>query len=173
MIEVAVITVSDSTVAGIREDRSGPAVAARVTELGWHVARRDLVADETGQISAMLKEAADSGQCNLILTTGGTGIALRDVTPEATRAVIDREVPGLPEVMRSEGRKHLSRAVLSRAVCGTRGRTLILNLPGSTTGAVQSLDAVVDLIPHIVDLLHGRTSHGFETEGILKASIPV
>jgi molybdenum cofactor synthesis domain-containing protein len=95
----------------------------------------------------------------LILTTGGTGVALRDVTPEATRAVVEREIPGLPELMRMEGLKHTPRSVLTRAVCGTRRRCLILNLPGSPRGAVESLDAVVHLIPHIVNLLHGRTDH--------------
>jgi molybdopterin adenylyltransferase len=169
-IGVAIVTVSDSTVAGTRQDRSGPALIARVEELGWTVIRRDMVSDEAEQISKLLIEIAAEESCDVILTTGGTGIAARDVTPEATRAVIDRDVPGLPELMRSEGRKHTPRAVLSRAVCGTRNTTLILNLPGSPAGALQSLDAVVDLIPHTVDLLHGRTGHGMETEGNLRAS---
>jgi molybdopterin adenylyltransferase len=95
----------------------------------------------------------------VILTTGGTGVALRDVTPEATRAVIEREIPGVAEVMRAEGRKATPLAALSRAVAGVRGRTAIINLPGSPKGAVESLDAIVNLIPHIVDLLEGRTGH--------------
>jgi molybdopterin adenylyltransferase len=107
----------------------------------------------------LLKDIADHGRSDVILTTGGTGVALRDVTPEATLAVIERAVPGLPELMRAEGRKKTPRAVLSRAVCGTRRRTLILNLPGSPAGAVESLDSVADLIGHTVDLLHGHTEH--------------
>lgn len=159
MIRVAIITVSDSAVAGTREDRSGPALWRRAEELGWSVIRRDVVVDDSEQISELLKDIADHGKTDLILTTGGTGIALRDVTPEATLAVIERVVPGLPEVIRSEGRKITPQAILSRAVCGTRRRTLILNLPGSPKGALESLNFVVDQIQHIVDLLHGRTEH--------------
>jgi molybdopterin adenylyltransferase len=96
---------------------------------------------------------------SVVLTTGGTGVALRDVTPEATRSVIEREIPGLGELMRSEGRKFTSKAVLSRGLAGVRGRTLIVNLPGSPKGAVESLDAIAKLIPHVVDLLEGRTAH--------------
>lgn len=158
MIRTAVLTISDSSAQGAREDRSGPQVRDRAEALGWKVVSLDVVPDETAGISEALVRLADSG-VSLILTTGGTGVALRDVTPEATRAVIDREVPGLPELMRSEGRTFTPRAVLSRAVAGTRGRTLIVNLPGSPKGAVQSLDAVAALIPHIVDLLSGRTGH--------------
>ena len=159
VIRVAIVTISDSAVAGLREDTSGPAIVDRAREFGWNVKRRDLVVDDSEQISELLKDIADHDKYDLILTTGGTGVAIRDVTPEATRAVIEREVPGLPELMRAEGLKHTRMASLSRAVCGTRRRTLILNLPGSPKGAVQSLDAVSHLIPHIVDLLHGRTAH--------------
>ncbi len=159
MIRVQVVTVSDSAVARTREDKSGPAVSARVRELGWTVAGMELVADDSEQISELLKRACDDERAEVILTTGGTGVAARDVTPEATRAAIDREIPGMPELMRAEGRKHTYLAPLSRAVAGTRKRTLIVNLPGSPKGAVESLDAVAKLIPHIVDLLHGRTEH--------------
>jgi molybdopterin adenylyltransferase len=159
MIQVAIITVSDSAVAGTREDRSGPKLRERVEALGWTVAAQELVPDETGQISSLLLRLADSGRFSVILTTGGTGVALRDVTPEATRAVIEREIPGVAEVMRAEGRKATPLAALSRAVAGVRGRTAIINLPGSPKGAVESLDAIVNLIPHIVDLLEGRTGH--------------
>lgn len=158
-IRAAIITVSDSAVAGTREDLSGPAVVARADQLGWTVVRRDIVVDDSEQISELLKDISDHGKCDIILTTGGTGVALRDVTPEATRAVVDREIPGIPELMRSEGLKHTKMSVLSRAVCGSRRRTLILNLPGSPAGAVESLDSIVHLIPHIVNLLHGRTEH--------------
>jgi molybdopterin adenylyltransferase len=159
MIQVAIVTVSDSAVAGTREDRSGPKLRERSEALGWTVAAQELVPDETGQISSLLQRLADSGRFSVILTTGGTGVALRDVTPEATRAVIEREIPGVAEVMRSEGCKATPLAALSRAVAGVRGRTAIINLPGSPKGAIESLDAIVNLIPHIVDLLEGRTGH--------------
>ena len=159
MIRVAVVTVSDSAVAGTREDRSGPAVRNRVQALGWSVDATDLVPDESHKIADLLVRLAISGDFDVILTTGGTGVALRDVTPEATRGVIEREVPGLGELMRSEGRKFTPKAVLSRGIAGLRGRTLIINLPGSPKGAVESLDAVAGLVPHIVELLEGRTEH--------------
>ena len=111
-------------------------------------------------IAAVLGRLADSGEVAVILTTGGTGVALRDVTPEATRGVIEREIPGLGELMRAEGLKFTPTAVLSRGMAGIRGRTLIVNLPGSPKGAVESFDAIAKLVPHIVDLLEGRTSHG-------------
>lgn len=158
-MRVLIITVSDSAVAGTREDRSGPAVANRAAELGWQVVGRELVADESAQIAELLKRAADDDCADIVLTTGGTGVAARDVTPEATRAAIEREIPGLPEVMRSEGRKFTHLAPLSRAVAGTRKRTLIINLPGSPKGAVESLDSIAKLIPHISELLHGHTEH--------------
>ncbi len=159
MIRVAVVTVSDSADAGTREDISGPAVSARCQALGWDVVRREIVADDQIRIARLLVELTGSGEVQVVLTTGGTGVAARDVTPEATRAVVEREIPGLPELMRAEGLQYTRRAVLSRAVAGTRGEALILNLPGSPKGAVQSLDSVLDLIVHIVDLLQGRTEH--------------
>lgn len=159
MIRAAVVTVSDSAVAGTREDRSGPALRDRAQALGWTVSAMELAPDECDQIAATLRRLADSGEVAVILTTGGTGVALRDVTPEATRSVIEREIPGLGELMRSEGLKFTPKAVLSRALAGVRGRTLIVNVPGSPKGAVQSLDAIASLIPHIVDLLEGRTEH--------------
>lgn len=159
MIRVAVITVSDSAIAGTREDRSGPAVRERVESFGWTVSLHELVPDEAQQIADALRRLADSGEVSLVLTTGGTGVALRDVTPEATHAVIEREIPGLGELMRSEGRKFTPMAVLSRGVVGMRGRTLIVNLPGSPKGAVESLDVIAKLVPHVLDLLEGRTAH--------------
>ena len=159
MISAAVLTISDSVVAGTREDRSGEAVRERVERLGWTLASQDVGPDEADLISSKLRDFSDVDHIPVVLTTGGTGIALRDVTPEATREVIDREIPGLAEVMRSEGRKLTPFAALSRGVAGSRGSTLILNLPGSPKGAVESLDAVANLIPHIVDLLHGKTRH--------------
>jgi molybdopterin adenylyltransferase len=159
MITVAVITVSDSVLAGTRQDLSGPAVRERAESYGWTVSAVQLVADESLQIAEAMRNLANSGEVSVVLTTGGTGVALRDVTPEATRSVIEREIPGLGELMRSEGRKFTSKAVLSRGLAGVRGRTLIVNLPGSPKGAVESLDAIAKLIPHVVDLLEGRTAH--------------
>ena len=155
-MRAAVLTVSDSSFSGERADQTGPDVAARLRELGWEVAHCGLVPDEREAIRAALEELAARADLDAIFTAGGTGVAPRDVTPEATRAVIEREVPGLAELMRAEGLRHTRRAVLSRAVAGTRGSKLILNLPGSPRGAVESLDAVADLLPHVVELLHGR-----------------
>jgi molybdenum cofactor synthesis domain-containing protein len=160
MIRAAIVTVSDSVAAGTREDRSGAMLRERAEALGWRVTAQEIVPDEIDRISGLLTRLADSGQVSLILTTGGTGIALRDVTPEAARTVIEREIPGLGEMMRAEGRKLTPFAALSRSMAGVRGRVLIVNLPGSPKGAVESLDAIVQLIPHIIDLIEGRTGHG-------------
>jgi molybdenum cofactor synthesis domain-containing protein len=159
MIRTAVVTVSDSSFAGSREDKSGPALEARVAELGWTVISTHLVPDETVRISALLSELVHGRAVDLILTTGGTGLAPRDVTPEATRAVSNREVPGFGERMRAEGLKSTKFAPLSRSTAFTAGTALIVNLPGSPRGAVESLDIVAALIPHAVDLLHGNTGH--------------
>lgn len=159
MIKVAVVTISDSVVAGTREDKSGPAVAARAQDLGWHVALTEVIPDEFTQISGVLRGLADAATVSVILTTGGTGLARRDVTPEATKAVMEREVPGFGELMRAAGRAKTKLADLSRATAAVRGATLIINLPGSPKGAVESLDAVAHLVPHAVDLLEGRTGH--------------
>jgi molybdenum cofactor synthesis domain-containing protein len=160
MIRAAIVTVSDSVAAGTREDRSGAMLRERAEALGWRVTAQEIVPDEIDRISGVLTRLADSGQVSLIFTTGGTGVAPRDVTPEAARTVIEREIPGLGEMMRAEGRKLTPFAALSRSMAGVRGRVLIVNLPGSPKGAVESLDAIVQLIPHIVDLIEGRTGHG-------------
>ena len=159
MTNAAVLTISDSVSAGTRADRSGPAVRERLEQLGWSVSVMEAIPDETAEIAARLATLADGGQVSAIFTTGGTGVAPRDVTPEATRAVIDREIPGLGELMRACGRQATPLAVLSRSVAGTRGRVLIVNLPGSPKGAVESLDAIVELVPHVLELLRGRTEH--------------
>lgn len=153
----AVITVSDSCARGEREDRSGPAVVELLTQRKIPVALREVVSDDSIQIQNLLIRLAR--EVSLIVTTGGTGIAARDVTPEATMAVCDRLLEGVAEHMRHEGLKKTLYAALSRGVCGVRGQCLILNLPGSPAGAVESLDAVIHLLPHAVDLLHGKTEH--------------
>ena len=154
-----VITVSDSCFRGQREDASGPAVRARLEAEGYAVAPIAVVPDEGALIALRLRESAASGGCDVIFTTGGTGVAERDVTPEATREVIEKEIPGFGELMRSEGRKKTRFAPLSRATAGTRGRVLIVNLPGSPKGAVESLDAILDLVSHVHKLLLGETGH--------------
>ncbi len=158
-IQVAILTVSDSVSKGTREDRSGANLRARAEALGWEVSATGVVLDDVQAIAALLREWADNGEVNVILSTGGTGIAPRDVTPEAVRAVIDREIPGIGELMRAEGLKATRLAPLSRSLAGTRGRVLIAAFPGSPKGAVESLDAIAHLISHMVDLLHGNTEH--------------
>jgi molybdopterin adenylyltransferase len=159
VIRVGVVTISDSAVAGTREDRSGPAIQARAAELGWSIVATRLVDDSIEHIATALSGMADSGTVDVVLATGGTGVAPRDVTPEALRAVAHREIPGFGELMRSEGRKSTKFASLSRGGAVTRGTTLLVSLPGSPRGAVDSLSAVADLIPHVIDLLHGHTEH--------------
>jgi molybdenum cofactor synthesis domain-containing protein len=143
----------------MRRDESGPAVRARLQQLNWEVPILEVLPDEAVMISARLAELADSKDVGAIFTTGGTGVARRDVTPEATRAVIEKEIPGLGELMRTRGLEHTSLAVLSRSTAGVRCETLIVNLPGSPRGAVQSLDAILELIPHVLGLLRGETGH--------------
>ena len=159
MIRAAVITISDSVAEGTRQDRSGPAVRERLEQLGWNVAVMESIPDDAGLISQRLASLADGGRVSAIFTTGGTGIAGRDVTPEATKAVLEREIPGLPEAMRAGGMKATRFAMLSRGVAGARGNVLIVNLPGSPKGAVESLDAIVDVVPHTLELLKGNTEH--------------
>lgn len=152
------VTVSDSAHQGTRADASGPAVAEQLEAAGIRVVTRRVVPDERSQIARLLRELA-GGSADLIVTTGGTGIAPRDVTPEATRDVIDREIPGFGEAMRAHGLTRTRFAPLSRALAGTRGEVLIVNVPGSPRGAVESLGAILDLVPHVLDLLSGHTEH--------------
>ena len=153
----AVVTVSDSCARGEREDLSGPAVVHLLQKLHLVVTVREVISDDSIQIQNLLIRLAR--EVHFIVTTGGTGIAERDVTPEATSAVCDRLLDGVAERMRGEGLKKTPFAALSRGVCGARGRALILNLPGSPAGAVESLQAVADLIPHAIELLSGKTEH--------------
>jgi len=154
-MRVALVTVSDSVSQGGRPDRSGPALRERCLALGWQVVSAVVVPDESSTLQARLIELADSGLADVILTTGGTGVGPRDSTPEATQAVCEKLIPGLAEVMREKGRQATPRAALSRALAGVRGRTVIVNLPGSPKGAVESFDAVAELLPHAVEVLRG------------------
>jgi molybdenum cofactor synthesis domain-containing protein len=164
VINAAVLTISDSACAGTRPDLSGPGVRERLEQLGWSVSAIEVLPDEADLISARLATLADGNQFAAIFTTGGTGVAVRDVTPEATRAVIEREIPGIGELMRSHGRKSTPLAALSRALAGIRGRVLIVNLPGSPRAAVESLDGIIDVVPHILQLLRGETEHAADTK---------
>lgn len=156
MITVAVLTLSDKGSKGEREDLSGPAIDAMLKGIGAEVKHYEILPDEKETIREKLVEY--SLKVDLILTTGGTGLSPRDVTPDATLEVIDREVPGIAEAMRSEGLKKTSRSMLSRAVAGIKGQTLIINLPGSPRAVQESLEVIKDIIPHAVEKIKGDTS---------------
>lgn len=158
-IRVAILTVSDSVAGGTRQDLSGEALHQRFKELDWPVVAASVAPDEADAIAGQIRDWADSGIASLILTTGGTGVSVRDVTPEATRGILDREIPGIAELMRSKGLEQTKFSILSRAAAGSRGRVLIVNLPGSPRGALHSLRVIEDLVPHVIDLLEGRTEH--------------
>lgn len=155
----AVVTASDGVHHGTREDASGATVAALLAEHGFEVVARVVVPDDRATISAALVRLADEDGVALVAVTGGTGLGPRDVTPEATADVIERAVPGLAEAMRAVGRASTPRADLSRGVCGVRGTTLIVDLPGSPRGASESLTAIAELLGHAVDLIGGDTAH--------------
>jgi molybdopterin adenylyltransferase len=157
IMTVAVLTVSDSAHRGQRIDASGPAVVAALRQKGFDVVATELVPDDRISIENALIRLCD--QARLVVTTGGTGMAKTDQTPEATASVLDRVVPGIAERMRSEGAKRTPFAALSRGVSGTRDKSLIVNLPGSPRAATESLATVIDLLPHALDLLAGKTQH--------------
>jgi len=168
MIQVGILTVSDRSARGERPDESGPAIRQIVEqEMQAHVAEYAIVPDERQQIAALLAKWSDELNLDIVLTTGGTGFALRDVTPEATLDVIDRRTPGLEEAMRAESLKQTLHAMLSRAVAGMRGQTIIINLPGSPTAARQNLAVVLPALPHAVRLLRGMAAEGEHVAGPL------
>ncbi len=165
-IRLAILTISDGVAAGRRQDRSGDAISARAAAAGWLVAERAVVSDEEDAIAAALAEWADDDAADVILTTGGTGLTVRDVTPEATRRVLERDAPGIAEAIRLRGAASTPFTWLSRGVAGVRGRTLVVNLPGSLGGVRDGLDVLTELVPHAVQLLRGiETERHEQPEG--------
>ena len=158
-MRAVVITVSDACSRGERKDESGETVLKLLNELGAEIVAREIVADDLEPLVTLLQRHADEGNANLIITTGGTGFGPRDNTPEATRRVIEREAPGLSEAMRAESLKHTRMGMISRGVCGTRGGCLIVNLPGSPKAVSESFSVIGPVLPHVVDLLAGKTRH--------------
>ncbi len=152
-MNAGVLTISDGVAAGTRQDTSGPALKTLLESHGWTIARTAVVSDDQAGIEAVLSAWADGGEIDLIVSTGGTGVAPRDHAPEATLAVIERSVPGLQEAMRASGLRSTPHAMLSRGLAGIRGRTLIINLPGSPRGATENLEVVLAVLPHAVGLL--------------------
>lgn len=159
LLRAKILILSDGCAHGRREDRSGPALQEILEARGWKIVAREILPDEADQIQRRLEAWTDGEDCDAVFTSGGTGLGPRDVTPEATRAVIEREIPGLAELMRAQGLKKTMRAALSRGVAGVLKGKLIINLPGSVRGALESLEAIVELLPHAVDLIQGRTEH--------------
>jgi molybdopterin adenylyltransferase len=154
-MRVSILTVSDSVSRGEREDLSGPALVKRCRELGWEVTSALRCSDDPANLRSQLRELADSRRVDVVLTTGGTGLGPRDNTPEATLDISERIIPGLAEELRRKGAEKIPTAVLSRGVAVIRRHALILNLPGSPKGAVESLDAVAEILPHAVKVMHG------------------
>lgn len=158
-MKAAVITVSDGCYHDKREDTSGQKLRQLLSENQWEVVSTHIVPDEVPHIQRQVQKLSSDAEIDLIVTTGGTGLAPRDVTPEAIRPLLEKEIDGLPELMRLRGLESTDFAALSRSLAGAREGTLILSLPGSPKGAVQSLGAVLKILPHAVDILHGQTAH--------------
>lgn len=158
-LRARILVLSDGCASGTRQDTSGPSIREILEQNGWQVVSLDILPDDLTAIRDQLLAWTGAEDCDAIFTCGGTGLSPRDMTPEATRQVIEKEVTGLAELMRFEGAKQNRRAVLSRAICGVRSGKLIVNLPGSERGARQSLESILDLLPHAVDICQGRTVH--------------
>ncbi len=155
MIRVAILTVSDSCSQGQREDISGQTIKDMLPEGGFEICRKKIVADEHEKIVNELKHFSDKADIDVVFTTGGTGLGPRDVTPEATASVCERIIPGLGEMMRAEGLKKTKNAILSRGIAGICNRTIVINLPGSPKGVKESLEIILNVLPHAVDMMHG------------------
>jgi molybdenum cofactor synthesis domain-containing protein len=154
-----ILVLSDAASRGEREDKSGPAVRELLEAHGWRVGSIEILPDDLETIRTRLEVLTDGDDCDALVTTGGTGVGPRDVTPEATRTILEKEIPGLGELMRAEGVKKTRRAALSRGGVGVRKGKVIVNLPGSLRGACESLESIIDLLPHVIDLIQGRTAH--------------
>ncbi|GAA0324632.1 MogA/MoaB family molybdenum cofactor biosynthesis protein [Bacillus carboniphilus] len=159
MWRVAIVTISDKGSKGERKDESGPLLAQLAKEIRGDIVSTLIIPDDFNQIEESLISLADHSKCDLILTTGGTGLAERDITPEATKTVIEREVPGIPEAMRMVAFPRTNFSILSRAVAGIRGKTLIINFPGSTKAVKECFSIIKPILPHSLDLLRGKTKH--------------
>ena len=159
MLRAKILVLSDACSRGERADLSGPVIRELLEARGWQVAAPEVLPDDFNSIRQRLQSFTEADDCDAVVTSGGTGVGPRDVTPEATRAVVEKEIPGLAELMRAEGVQKTRRAALSRGLVGVRKGKLIVNLPGSPRGAHESLVSIVDLLPHVVDLIQGRTAH--------------